>query len=342
MPPPFFSIGVPTYNRHELLRETLASVLAQGFSDFEVIVGNDYTAEVLTGDMLGITDPRIRIVNHPCNLREVGNMNALLGLASGRYFTWLFDDDLYEPGFLQTAHDFLQSSNFPPVFFSSFRMLKPTETFHPARFEHNGASELNGREFLSWYSAARPQIASTSGMFDTAALRTAGGVEELCSSPIGIYCEFLLLVKCALFDRIVFMNAPLYVFRRHADSASESNQELEKHRDAGQGLLNRCSEVLHHPALAQDFSENLMKIAKIHLITFAYITSRFEFAQKGYGTVCRALLRHWKESVRIKKQYDNLGGDTRLHKSLTFLQTNIFCIYIMLRLLAHFSIRSFR
>lgn len=344
MPPPFFSIGVPTYNRHELLRETLASILAQGFSDFEVIVGNDYTAEVLTGDMLGITDPRIRIVNHPCNLREVGNMNALLELASGRYFTWLFDDDLYEPDFLQTAHDCLLKSGFPPAFFSSFRMLKPVETFQPALFEHNGTSELSGKEFLNWYSAAHPQIASTSGMFDTAALRTTGGVEELCNSAIGIYCEYLLLVKCALLGRIAFMDAPFYVFRRHADSASENNQDLENHRDAGRELLKRCSEVLHHPILVQDYSENLMKIAEIHLITFAYITSRFEFAQKGhwYGTVCRALRRHWKESMSIKKQYSSLGGDTRLHKNLTFLQTNIFCSYIILRLLAHFSIRSFR
>jgi glycosyltransferase involved in cell wall biosynthesis len=80
---PFFSIGVTTYNRHELLRETLNSILAQSFTDFEVIVGNDYTQEVLTGEMLGITDPRIRFVNHPRNLREVGNMNALLEMAKG-------------------------------------------------------------------------------------------------------------------------------------------------------------------------------------------------------------------------------------------------------------------
>ena len=50
-------------------------------------------------------DPRIRFVNHPTNLREVGNMNALLREATGRYFTWLFDDDLYEPGFLKAAYD---------------------------------------------------------------------------------------------------------------------------------------------------------------------------------------------------------------------------------------------
>ena len=31
-------------------------------------------------------------------------MNAPLAAATGRYFTWLFDDDLVEPGFLSTAY----------------------------------------------------------------------------------------------------------------------------------------------------------------------------------------------------------------------------------------------
>ena len=39
---PFFSIGVTTYNRKELLKQTLISIINQTFTDFEVIVGNDY------------------------------------------------------------------------------------------------------------------------------------------------------------------------------------------------------------------------------------------------------------------------------------------------------------
>ena len=54
MSQPFFSIGITAYNRHDLLREALGSILSQGFDDFEVIVGNDYQAEKLTREMFGI------------------------------------------------------------------------------------------------------------------------------------------------------------------------------------------------------------------------------------------------------------------------------------------------
>lgn len=340
---PFVTIGVPTFNRHDLLRETLNSVLAQDFADFEIIVGNDYTAETLTCEMLNIADPRIRIVNYPENLREVGNMNALLGMASGRYFTWLFDDDLYEPGFLQTAHDCLLQRGFPQALFPSFRMMKVQERYQPNSIQPQPVIEFTGRELLSWYSARRPKLASTTGLFDTVALKnTVGGVEQLCDAVIGVYCEYLFLVKCALLSRIVYIDAPFYVFRRHAESASESNQDLENHRVAGRELVQRCGEILHHPTLVDDCYENLMKICKIHIITFAYVTSRFEFAQEkfGLGTVFRALSRHWKEASRTRQLYESQGGDTGFRASFAFFKINIFCWYLIVRHLAHFFNRG--
>ncbi len=340
---PFFSIGVPTYNRHELLRETLDSILAQSFTDFEIIVGNDYTSEVLTCGMLGISDSRIRIINHPSNLMEVGNMNALLGLASGRYFTWLFDDDLYEPDFLQTVHDCLVKSAFPPAIFSTFRMLKPAEKFQPEALRPSNMIELTGREFLCRYSAERPEIASTCGLFETTALRSiVGGVEKLCESAIGIYCEYLLLVKCALLDRLVFIDAPFYVFRRHADSASENNVDLDNHVAAGQELVRRCGEILRHPALVNDFSANLMKICKVHIITLAYVISRTEFIHMKYGVVSmfRALKRHRKESSDTRRLYASRGGTAGIRTRLAFLKVDIFCWYLLVRHFAHFFNRS--
>lgn len=343
MAQPFFTIGVPTYNRHDLLRETLNSILSQGFTDFEVIVGNDYTEEVLTGEMLGISDPRIRVVNHPRNLREVGNMNALLEMATGRYFTWLFDDDLYEPDFLQTAHDCLVQAGLPPAFFSSFRMMKVGEKFQPRKVSSSTMLELDGREFLQRYSASRPEIASTYGLFDTVALRSiVGGLEELSASAIGLYSEFLFLLKCALLGRIIYIDAPFYVFRRHADSYSETNLDLENHLVAGRELILRSGEVLRHPTLVEDYAANLMKICKIHIITFAYKTARIEFARSKFavGTVYRALSRHWKESLDTRKRYIDQGGAAGLPSSLSFLRTSLHCQYLIIRLLVHFHTMS--
>ncbi len=335
---PFVSIGVTTYNRHDLLRQTLDSVLAQTFANFEVIVGNDYTVEVLTGEMIGITDPRVRFVNHPRNLREVGNMNALLEMATGRYFTWLFDDDLYEPDFLQVGHDCLMEAGFPPAFFSSYRTIIGEEEFQPQKIPHSPVKKFTGREFFRWYPAFRMKMYPTYGLFDTAVLRSKlGGFIELNNSAaVGLYSEHLLLVKCALLDRVVYVDAPYYIYRQHEGSWSESSTDLKYYQAAGQELIRRSSDVLRHPSLVDDFSENLLKICGFHLIEFAFKSGRYahyisEPARREFGIRAAfiTISRHWRESWETMKLYKTLGGDNRLRNCFGFLKVVLFCNYMM-------------
>ena len=110
---PLFSIGITTYNRIEMLRQLVNSIINQDFQDFEIIIGNDYQKELLTFDILGIYDQRIRIINHQENLGELGNMNFLLSEGKGRYFTWQFDDDLCGLGYLRESYLALNKFNFP-------------------------------------------------------------------------------------------------------------------------------------------------------------------------------------------------------------------------------------
>src|SRR5580765_8313389 len=111
---PLFSIGITTYDRVEMLIETLHSVLDQTCGDFEVIIGNDNPGRRLTAEFLKIHDPRVRIVNHERNLGELGNMNELVRLGRGRYFTWLADDDLLAPRFLDAMREALTRFDYPP------------------------------------------------------------------------------------------------------------------------------------------------------------------------------------------------------------------------------------
>jgi len=341
---PFVTIGVTTYNRKELLRQTLDSILAQTFTDFEVIVGNDYTGETLTGELLGISDPRIRFVNHPENLREVGNMNALLNLASGRYFTWQFDDDLYEPEFLQVCYDNLAKTGFPAAVFTSFRILVDKEEFMPRKSSYGPLKEFSGLEFLSWYSPFKTQVFSTYGLFDTATLKSrVGELEELNNEAVGLYSEYHYLVKCALLDRILYVDAPLYVFRQHEESWSESNTDLEIYRTSGKELIRQSSLVLQSPSLAGDFAANLLKVCCLHLIEYAHKSgrhvnymSRNVREQFGIKAVIRTLSGHWRETMNIAKLYLTLGGTFGFRNLVECVKVVLFCNYLMTSHLCHF------
>jgi glycosyltransferase involved in cell wall biosynthesis len=93
------SIVLATCNRLALLRLTIDSVLAQTFTDWELVIADDGSVAETRSYLLSIeAAPRIRVVwlDHCGNPGAV--RNAALAAASGRYVAFLDSDDLWLPG----------------------------------------------------------------------------------------------------------------------------------------------------------------------------------------------------------------------------------------------------
>jgi glycosyltransferase involved in cell wall biosynthesis len=267
---PLFSIGVTTYDRWALLRETLVSISRQTFGDFEVLVGNDHVAQPLSADDLGVDDPRLRIVNHPRNLGETGNMNALLALASGRYFTWLADDDLHAPRFLEATRTALETFGAQCAFASyAFGAAFPEEAVAatpPIRM-------LTGREFLREYLARSLKALGCYGVFETSILRALGGMERL-GQGFSPYSDNLLAIRCGLLDRIAYVDAPLVLFRAHPGSVSLTSRDVAAYTTAQEALVERALPVLTAESLRADFARNLFMLLRWCIRDFAAVVAR--------------------------------------------------------------------
>jgi glycosyltransferase involved in cell wall biosynthesis len=259
---PFFSIGVTTYDRKEMLIETLSSITSQSFSDFEVIVANDNPARTVTGESLGISDPRIRFINHAKNLGEFENMKFLLRESRGRYFTWLADDDLYAPEFLHTAHDALTRFDYPDCVFTSFRDVfnDPVTEHEEIRLEK--INVLNGREFLRRYLARELKAIGVMGLFDRDYLVRTGGLEDVSADGQGLYCEYMLIIKAGLLKRIAYIDVPLVFFRVHQATWLLASSDVAQYRRASINLVRRSIECFRQPQLLPDFDQNLSNILK--------------------------------------------------------------------------------
>jgi glycosyltransferase involved in cell wall biosynthesis len=96
---PRVTIGLPVYNGEQYLEQALDGLLAQTFTDFELIISDnastDRTAEICQKYAAG--DPRIRYVRQPTNIGAGPNHNILVPMAHGEYFKWASHDDLYAP-----------------------------------------------------------------------------------------------------------------------------------------------------------------------------------------------------------------------------------------------------
>lgn len=253
---PLFSIGVTTYDRVEMLIETLNSVLAQTFTDFEVIVSNDNPDRILTGESLGVVDPRIRFVNQPKNLGEFYNMQFLLKSSRGRYFTWLADDDLYHPEFFSSAHRILTKYDFPPCFFTSFDVFDIIDKVGVKKTQGSvNADEIlmNGADFLRQYLARKIKTIGVMGFFDRDYLMSIGGLEDGSGDGKGMFCEYMLLLTTGSLDRIAYINAPLIFFRDNTDRWCITNIDSEMYRRAGQNLIRKGITVLTGPTFRASF-----------------------------------------------------------------------------------------
>lgn len=239
---PFFSIGVTSYKRYDLLRECLESILLQTFTDFEIIVGNDYPEQEISADFLGIDDPRIRYVNHAKNVGPIHNANALLALSKGRYFTWLADDDMHLPNFLEVVHPSLASGPPPPCLFTSYLC---GETYPGAQAAASGFREsYRGGEFLDRYLSRTLRTIGCYGLFDSDYLRGIGGMEHLGRGYFSPYSDNLLVVRAGLLDSVIYHSAELVFFRTHATSVSYTSPNIDVYAGAQADFLAKSLAIL--------------------------------------------------------------------------------------------------
>ena len=259
---PLFSIGVPTYNRKYLLKQTLLSILEQTFTDFEVIVGNDFPDEALSLEILGIEDPRVRVINLKRNIGELENMNFLLSAAQGRYFTWQFDDDPCAPTLLSEIHSALIKFDFPPCVFTSFTFIYGT-SFHKFKKNYNGQVQLfSGRDFLRKYLSGSLKALGCCGFYNTDYLKSIGGAKRLTDGLIALHSEYLLLIGVGILSKVAYINDQLVSSRIHENSWTCSNSDVVLFKQAGINLIRESIVILSNDGLKDDFNKNLSSILK--------------------------------------------------------------------------------
>ena len=96
---PRVSIGVPVYNGERFIRQSVESLLAQTYGDFELVItdnaSTDGTEEVCRE--LVKKDKRVRYVRNEKNLGGPGNFRRVFALCSGEFHKWSTADDYWDP-----------------------------------------------------------------------------------------------------------------------------------------------------------------------------------------------------------------------------------------------------
>lgn len=116
---PRFTVIIPTYRRAELLPQALASVAAQTFTDYAVIVVDDDPSASAGGVVLAFSQRNPEIaVDYYLNDHAIGGAgtrNAGLQRATGEWIAFLDDDDTWLPDKLARVNDLITAADDPDL-----------------------------------------------------------------------------------------------------------------------------------------------------------------------------------------------------------------------------------
>ena len=107
------SIIMPSYNTQKFIEETLVSVLAQTYTNWELIIVDDCSTDN-TDEIVSpfLSDSRIIYIQNEKNSGAAVSRNRALREAKGKWIAFLDSDDLWTPDKLEKQIAFMQSNGY--------------------------------------------------------------------------------------------------------------------------------------------------------------------------------------------------------------------------------------
>lgn len=249
----FFSIVIPVYNKEKFVAKTLKSVLAQTFTDFEILIINDGSTDESETIIFDFKDPRIRYFSKQNEGVSVAR-NFGIEKAVSEYICFLDADDYWYPNFLEIMNQYIQKFPDEKIFASAIEIETNKKTF-PAHysFVKNGDFEIvnffdaSKKEAVIWTSSVciHREVFDKAGIFDTQLK-----VSEDTDLWIRIGLHYKIVFIWTILARYVFDEKSIsrsmdYIFeeaffKKYA-AEEKRNRSLKKYMD-----LNRFSTAIKY------------------------------------------------------------------------------------------------
>lgn len=117
------SIVLPVYNGEKYLRQSIDSILAQTYQNWELVIcddaSNDRTPEIIKS----YKDGRIKSIRHGKNMKMTVSLNDALKISTGEYLTYTSDDNIFRPHALEMMAGILNGSPELDIIYTDFTYI---------------------------------------------------------------------------------------------------------------------------------------------------------------------------------------------------------------------------
>lgn len=206
------SIVLPVYNGANHISDSIQSIINQTYQNWELIIVNDCS----TDNTLQIVneyadkDDRIKVFSNEKNLKLPKTLNAGFEKATGEYFTWTSDDNMYKPMAIKKLAMELDGD-------STLSMVYSNYTNIDAEGNVIGEGMLQSAEFL-----VAGNVCGASFMYTAEAAKQIG----MYDANLFLAEDYDYWIRMMKYGRIKHIEESLYLYRRHADSLTETKRAL--------------------------------------------------------------------------------------------------------------------
>jgi glycosyltransferase involved in cell wall biosynthesis len=212
---PAVSIIIPCYNLGEYLNDAVASVKAQTFTDWEVIIVNDGSTDETTIDIINKIDheePAFEILNQR-NMGLSAARNNGIKKANGAYIVCLDADDMLMPDYLQKTVTVLENDTTKKIAVATTwlqefglrdNIWKPTDFSIPNLLVTN--------------------VLHAGSLFKKSAWQEAGGYKENMNKGYEDWEYWLSIAECGY--RWVTVPEPLFKYRIRENSMLAGSKQM--------------------------------------------------------------------------------------------------------------------
>lgn len=270
---PLVSIGMALYNGEHFLRQTLDSLLAQSYENFELIISDDAStdnSQEVCREYLA-KNKRIKYYRNETNLREAGNHNRAFELSSGEYFMWASGHDKWDKDFLSCCVETLNNDS-SVVLCYTYSMFIDLDDKEIGIFPHHldtlSVTDASHRfRLIMWNPTCDISIY---GLMRTSAIRKT----HLFQPVIGF--DHVFLAEMSLLGTFVEITLPLFHYRKTNVEESEraTNRRLESIAPNMNKRFPFTLLMFHHLVAAKNTEIGYLDKLKLMVDILRYFTTR--------------------------------------------------------------------
>ena len=225
-----FSVIIPLYNKAPYVAKAIQSVLAQTFTDYELVIVDDGSKDASSEIAATIIDG-----HENCRLLKQENAGVSMarnnGVAAsqGDYLCFLDADDWWDSMFLEEMSEFIEGFPEAGIYGTNYTIVN--ETKHKTRVAKIGIDDGFEKGYINYCQAYAKTMYMPLTSISVSIPRKV--FEEMQGFPKDIKLgeDFLLWIRIALKYKVAFLNKPLAYYNQDVDVAYRGVGRLHKPQD---------------------------------------------------------------------------------------------------------------